>query len=184
MRFKNFSWSFPSAVDPHICDHIIEMGLSKEKRKGMTRDGKIHRESDVVWLYDSWIIELIQPFVYEANKKAGWNLDWEPVKQVQFTEYNKGGYYDWHRDSLDEPFKDGKIKKLSVTINLNDDYEGGDMYFDNEIEYGKTNAIANKVGRPKGSINVFPSHIWHKVDKVTKGTRYSLVVWFKGDPVK
>ena len=31
------------------------------------------------------------------------------------------------------------------------------------------------------SITVFPSHVWHKVDKVKKGTRYSLVFWFKGN---
>jgi predicted 2-oxoglutarate/Fe(II)-dependent dioxygenase YbiX len=30
---------------------------------------------------------------------------------------------------------------------------------------------------PRGSIVVFPSHVWHRVKPVTKGTRYSLVIW-------
>lgn len=186
MRFKNFIWSFPKAIDPKICDHIIEIGLSQEKSQGMTSTGNIsqNRKSDVVWLYDPWIMDLIHPYIDEANKRAGWNLDWEPVIAIQFTEYKEGDYYDWHRDSFAEPFKNGKIRKLSATINLNDNFEGGDMYFDPEIKYGETNPVINKKGRPKGSINVFPSHIWHKVDPVTKGTRYSLVIWFKGDPFK
>jgi len=37
---------------------------------------------------------------------------------------------------------------------------------------------------PKGSIVVFPSFVWHRVQPVTKGTRYSLVVWNLGYPFK
>ena len=37
---------------------------------------------------------------------------------------------------------------------------------------------------PKGSIVVFPSHLWHRVKPVTRGTRYSLVVWHLGYPFK
>jgi Rps23 Pro-64 3,4-dihydroxylase Tpa1-like proline 4-hydroxylase len=185
MRFKQFVWTSPEAIDPKICDHIIELGLSQEKKKAVTKDNlENYRESDIVWLYDPWIMDLVHPFIREANEKAGWNLEYDEVKAIQFTEYNEGGYYDWHRDSFEEPFKDGKIRKLSVTVNLNDDFEGGDMWFDNELEYGQTKPMLNKLGRPKGSVNVFPSHVWHKVDKVTKGTRYSLVIWFKGDPFK
>jgi len=36
----------------------------------------------------------------------------------------------------------------------------------------------------KGSIIVFPSFLWHRVKPVTKGTRYSLVVWNLGYPFK
>ena len=37
---------------------------------------------------------------------------------------------------------------------------------------------------PKGSIIVFPSFLWHRVKPVTKGVRYSLVVWNLGYPFK
>lgn len=186
MRFKNFIWSFPKAIDSDTCDYIIDYALPQGTVPGMTSTGNvsINRDSEVVWLYDPWILDMIHPYVDKANKEAGWNLDWEPVMALQFTKYEPGQYYDWHRDSFAEPFKDGKIRKLSVTVNLNDNFEGGDMYFDPEIKYGETNPVKNYAGRPQGSINVFPSHVWHKVDKVTKGTRYSLVVWLKGDPFK
>jgi PKHD-type hydroxylase len=35
-----------------------------------------------------------------------------------------------------------------------------------------------------GSIVVFPSFVWHRVCPVTKGTRYSLVIWNLGYPFK
>ena len=34
----------------------------------------------------------------------------------------------------------------------------------------------------KGSIVVFPSFVYHRVKPVTKGVRYSLVVWNLGNP--
>ena len=36
----------------------------------------------------------------------------------------------------------------------------------------------------QGSIVVFPSYKYHCVTPVNKGTRYSLVVWFNGRPMK
>ena len=35
---------------------------------------------------------------------------------------------------------------------------------------------------PKGSIIVFPSFVWHRVTPVTKGERYSLIMWNLGQP--
>ena len=37
---------------------------------------------------------------------------------------------------------------------------------------------------PKGSLVVFPSHVWHRVCPVKKGSRYSLVIWNLGWPLK
>ena len=37
---------------------------------------------------------------------------------------------------------------------------------------------------PKGSIIVFPSFVWHRVKPITKGVRYSLVLWHLGYPFK
>ena len=35
--------------------------------------------------------------------------------------------------------------------------------------------------RPQGSIIIFPSFTYHCVTPITKGTRYSLVLWTLGD---
>ena len=33
----------------------------------------------------------------------------------------------------------------------------------------------------QGSVIVFPSFMWHKVDRITRGIRYSLVGWNCGN---
>jgi PKHD-type hydroxylase len=186
MRLKNFVWTFEGALSSEECDRIIKYGLTQDPIPAKTGKGNVsvNRDSEVTWLYDKWILDLINPYVDIANTSAGWNFQWEPVPQLQFTKYGVGQFYNWHRDTFSRPGKDGKIRKLSVTVNLNDGYEGGDMYFDPENKYGITNPVLCEQLKPRGSISVFPSDIWHKVDKVITGTRYSLVMWLKGEPFK
>ena len=38
--------------------------------------------------------------------------------------------------------------------------------------------------RPKGSVVVFPSFVWHRVKPVISGTRHSLVIWNLGWPFR
>ena len=40
-------------------------------------DLKRKRNSDLVWLNDTWIYKELHPFVHDANRNAGWNFDWE-----------------------------------------------------------------------------------------------------------
>ena len=71
------------------------------------------------------------------------------------------------------------IRKLSFTLCLNDEFEGGDFnIWDAHPKTEKSNI--KKIKLKKGEMLVFPSHLWHKVDKVTKGTRKSLVGWVVG----
>ena len=67
-----------------------------------------------------------------------------------------------------------------MTCSLSDpkDYEGGEFEF--KMQDDKNGDGYNKICDeiiPKGSIVVFPSFIYHRVKPVTKGNRYSLVVW-------
>ena len=79
----------------------------------------------------------------------------------------------------------GKIRKLSMTISLNDhkEYAGGNLRFDLGPHRSDRYHTCHEI-RPKGSIVVFPSHIQHQVTPVTRGTRYSLVSWHLGPPFK
>jgi PKHD-type hydroxylase len=212
VNLSNYYWYFQSAIPPRICDDIIKYGLSqaetmartggydnRELTKKEIKDIKRKRNSDVVWLNDRWIYKEIQPYVDQANKNAGWNFQWDWSESCQFTKYKLNQYYDWHCDSWDEPYdkKDlnhpehGKIRKLSMTCQLTDgsEYEGGELEFDfrnydphmrDELKH----RIQCKEILPKGSIILFPSFVWHRVKPVTKGVRYSLVVWNLGYPFK
>ena len=66
---------------------------------------------------------------------------------------------------------------MSVIINLNEDYEGGDLIFGNQFLNNEMKRIKLK----KGSIVFFPSNFLypHKIEPITKGKRYSIVAWLK-----
>ena len=165
--------------------------LTKQELKKLKKT----RNSNVVWMEDPWIYKEIHPYVNAANKNAGWNFQWDWSESCQFTKYAKGQYYDWHFDSWDEPYSitkgtnyEGKIRKLSVTLSLSDasEYEGGELEFSFPTNgpHKKPNIVQCKEIRTKGSLVVFPSNVWHRVKPVTKGTRYSLVIWSIGQPFK
>jgi len=209
MELSNYFWHFKSAIPPKICDDIIKHGLSqaetmartggysnKELTKDQVRDMKRKRNSDLVWLDDTWIYKELHPYIHQANKFAGWNFDWDRSESCQFTKYKLNQYYDWHCDSWDKAYEkegpdNGKIRKLSMTCQLTDgsEYEGGELEFDfrnydpHMREESKHLRQAKEI-LPKGSIIVFPSFVWHRVKPVTKGTRYSLVMWNLGYPFK
>ena len=212
MNLSYYYWWFKSAVPPRICDDIVNYGLKHEEDVAITgglgrdrdlkkqplnkkemKDLKKKRDSSIVWMNDRWIYNEIQPYVHQANKSAGWNFNWDYSEGCQFTKYKPGQYYDWHCDSWDGIYKEkgptqGKIRKLSVTVSLSDekDYTGGELEFDfrNNDPYTKRNTSICKDILPKGSLVVFPSFVWHRVKPVTKGVRYSLVVWNLGYPFR
>lgn len=77
----------------------------------------------------------------------------------------------------------GKVRKLSLTCNLTnpDNYEGGDLIFDLGPHAPKRFHKVEEI-RERGSVIVFPSWLYHQVTPVTKGTRYSAVMWSLGYP--
>jgi len=170
--------------------------LSDKKIDNILKKDSYNRDCTISWLNDQWLYDLIWPFLIEANNKSGWKYDFDFAESFQFTTYKKNEFYGWHIDSgTDHNFvftekcenKDfiGKIRKLSMTINLSDedDYEGGNLRFDLG-PHQKNRFLECTEIRPKGSIIVFPSSIYHQVTPVKKGTRYSLVMWALGKPFK
>ena len=205
MNLEYYYWYFQSVIPPKICDDILEYGKSKQEQIALTgdydpekvseddiKDVSKKRKSNVVWMSDRWIYNEIHPYINLANKNAGWNFEWDHSESCQFTKYGKEQFYDWHCDSWDKPYnkpddpsRHGKIRKLSVTVSLSDEteYEGGDFEFDfRNTDSGSNQPRLCKEIRPKGSVVVFPSFVWHRVKPVTSGTRYSLVIWNLGKP--
>lgn len=192
-------WFFKKALSKEVCDKIIETGLKRPKVKGTVGNSKdidvvekSTRLSTVTWLNDDWIYNLIHPYIESANQNAGWNFQWDFSETMQFTMYGKKQFYTWHADQRARPYPHdhknenyrNKIRKLSVTIQLSDskDYSGGELEFDfRNTKDNKSKQIC-KAGKERGTIVVFPSFLWHRVRPVTKGTRYSLVMWSLGAP--
>jgi len=208
MNLEYYYWYFQSAIPPKICDDIIKYGLDQQEQTALTGDLKPDKElteketkdlskkrkSNVVWMNDKWIYKEIHPYIHQANANASWNFEWDFSESCQFTKYKLDQFYDWHCDSWNKPYdkpddpnSHGKIRKLSATVSLSDEteYEGGDFEFDfRSVEDGSNQPQVCKEIKPKGSIVVFPSFVWHRVNPVTSGTRYSLVMWNLGWPFR
>jgi predicted 2-oxoglutarate/Fe(II)-dependent dioxygenase YbiX len=93
------------------------------------------------------------------------------ISNVRFNRYKVGQGMKQHCDHIISLF-DGKekgIPVLSVIVNLNEGYEGGNLRFwgDHVVDLGC------------GDIVIFPSLFLfpHEVTPVTSGTRYSAVSW-------
>ena len=108
---------------------------------------------------------------------------------AQITRYKKGGFYNFHRDGSGDhlsaynnpqnAFMHGHVRKLSMSVMLNDNFDGGAFEF---AAYSKEECVVTPIEATAGSVIVFPSSMEHRVAPVTKGIRYSLVTWFVGPP--
>ncbi len=93
------------------------------------------------------------------------------INQIDLLRYKKGGKYEVHTDHFTS-----SVRHLSVIMNLNEEYEGGELIFTDQ----KENEIKRcKLG--KGSVIFFPSNFMypHKIAPIKKGTRYSIVAWLQ-----
>ena len=194
MNLTNNYYYFTRAIDRKTCNKILKVGGKEEEAVvghggQATKIDKKVRISKVAWTSDQWVYDLIWPYMLEANDLAGWRYDITGAEGTQIGKYEEGGFYGFHMDGKSDnfsvyntpenKFKHGNVRKLSLSLLLNDDYEGGDFQFAKANEEVHTPDF-NKLG----SIIVFPSFMMHRVEPVTKGTRYSLVSWFLGPPFR
>ena len=162
------------------------------------------RKSKNSWIStNSWLGGFLWHYVQKANRNNFlYDLTHIDGESLQYTRYGVGEYYGWHNDSgldihykpifeevpsggtlnNDEYHKDKLneehelIRKLSFSLQLSDpdDYEGGNVQLLDEN---------NKIyiaPRQRGSIILFDSRTKHRVLKVTKGVRKSIVGWVLG----
>ena len=109
-------------------------------------------------------------FKYVQDLKMPWFDKYQGYSHVRFNKYAENKKMALHADHIHSMF-DGKRKGipiLSVLGVLNNDYEGGEFYL-----------VDEKTELSKGDIIIFPSNFMypHKVEPVTKGTRYSYISW-------
>tara|TARA_B100000686_G_C16469748_1_gene801473 strand:- start:5 stop:595 length:591 start_codon:yes stop_codon:yes gene_type:complete len=167
---------------------LIQEKLNSNNLKwedGVSKDNpgsKNIRISKIAWLSDVYLGQQIFHSVNFYNKQ-NWNYDIEGCDELQYGTYSDGGKYDWHIDEEAHLLNVGDqyiMRKLSMTIWLNDpdEYEGGE--FDIECEGPHLSPRYDTLKLKKGSIVIFPSNKWHRVRPVTSGVRKSLVTWFRG----
>jgi PKHD-type hydroxylase len=135
---------------------------------------KFHeRNNETAWIFDKLNMMI------ETTNKQYYGFDLNGYLNFQYTTYTaeQHGRYDWHTDmSFGAAYgNDIEPRKLSMTLLLNDEFEGGEF----QINMGKEEH-PEIIHVPKGRAIFFPSFLIHRVTPVTRGIRKSMVVWVLG----
>jgi predicted 2-oxoglutarate/Fe(II)-dependent dioxygenase YbiX len=172
---------------PQQCQDIINAGHAEKPQVaqvGANKPGggvdKKKRTTTISWIPFK---KLPQMYKVIENQLSLVNLnhfgfqDVHITEPAQFTEYPKGGFYDWHMDLDVHGQHEPPIRKISMTCLLSDPstFTGG------ELEFMEKNKIPNL---KQGQAIFFASFLRHRVAPVKKGIRRSLVMWFGGQPFK
>ncbi len=119
-------------------------------------------------LYDE-IQKNLMTIIKEQNDIFNYKID-GLCESPQLLEYEAPSHgYDWHTDIGNG---EASLRKLSVSIFLNEDYQGGEFCFFDRGE--------RPIKPLTGQALIFSSFCPHRVKPVTKGTRWSLVAWVSG----
>jgi len=168
-------------VSPKFTDKIIPLIDHKSKKNLTIRSGLDKKIRNVkgyhlgfntptdlfYWNYIKTEIQRLYTF-YKAKFPK---MSSHKINQIDLLKYKKGGNYKIHTDHYTN-----FPRHLSIIINLNDKYEGGDLTFFDQ----KQNEI-KRLKLTKNSIVFFPSNFMypHSIEPITKGTRYSIVSWLQ-----
>ena len=166
------------------CENIIKIGHQQPPRSGKVggqKDASKYRASVISWIPFSAMTnmyKMIETSMLETNRNHFGFEGMQLGEVAQFTEYQKGGFYNWHMDNEISGATQPPVRKISMTLLLSNrsDFEGGDLEF--LVQGNKPPSLQ------QGQAIFFASFIRHRVAKVTRGVRRSLVMWFGGPPFK
>ena len=172
---------------PEQCQDIINAGHAEKPQVaqvGMNKPGggvnKKKRTTTISWIPFKKLPDMYKKVEHQLSLVNLNHFGFENVnitEPAQFTEYPKGGFYDWNMDLDVNGQHEPPVRKISMTCLLSDPstFTGGDLEF---MEKNKMPALK------QGQAIFFASFIRHRVAPVKKGIRRSLVMWFGGQPFK
>ena len=172
---------------PEQCQNIIDAGHAEKPQTaqvGMNKPGggvdKKKRTTTISWIPFDKLPQMYKKVEHQLSLVNLNHFGFENVQitePAQFTEYPKGGFYDWHMDCDVNMTYEPPVRKISMTILLNHEsqFEGGEL---------ELMAAGKKAKLTQGNAITFASFLNHRVAPVTRGVRQSLVVWFGGTPFR
>ena len=172
------------------CDRILEDGLklpAKDASLGVSgmseHSDTSYRRSKIRFIQSNdlnfeWLFDKIWKMGIVANRDW-FNFHITNLSFIQLAEYDESyqGEYKKHHDVF-YINNDNYHRKLTCVIQLSDPttYEGGDFELYDIAQYPDKQKL-----RERGTTIFIPSFVTHAALPVTKGTRYSIAVWFEGN---
>ena len=120
------------------------------------------------------LYRILNKIAVSANKYFNYEIDGIETAQIIHYKAPSNGY-GYHIDI--GPDGTAATRKISMTLALNNEYDGGELCF-------RTSDNASCTRPQIGEIVAFSSFIAHQVKPVTKGDRYVVVAWFTGPPFR
>ncbi len=175
----------PNVFEPDFCGRLIELyethggqdsGFMREvdgRTVGVTNYGHKRRRDYVIG--DSQVVaqaqaRFLRRVVPEIRKIHQFNVTRMERYIVACYDADEGGHFRAHRDNTT---KGTAHRRFAVSVNLNDDFDGGEVSFP---EYGPRSFKA-----PTGGAVVFSCSLLHAVSKVTRGRRYAFLPFLYDD---
>ena len=172
-------FTIPKVLTSIECQEIINYCTGKCNPSDVTAPA--HNKSTIIKDVRNSLNTFITPDELPSIKKVldclikvsleFFNFSITTVEPIQYAEYNEGMYYNAHIDSGETLDLDRDIS-VSVFLTPRNQYEGGNLSFLYPTGWVEAN-------EQQGSIILFSSMLTHKVNKVKKGKRSSLVLWCK-----
>ena len=149
--------------------HLTVMsGLDKDIRNVKGYHLTLDTPTDIFyWNLIKFEIERIYTF-YKAKFPK---MESSKINQIDLLKYSPGGKYEIHTDHYTT-----STRALSIIMNLNEEYKGGDLIFTDQRE-----KEIKRFQLKKGTVVFFPSNFMypHGITPIVKGTRYSIVAWLQ-----
>jgi peroxiredoxin/predicted 2-oxoglutarate/Fe(II)-dependent dioxygenase YbiX len=166
----------PNVFEPDLCRHLIALydaaggiqtGVARDGKKNVL-DGKFKRRRDYTIEDEALIRHIHDRIVRRVNPEIR-KLFFMRITRMERSivgcyAAEDGGHFAPHRDNGQGVTAH---RRFAVSVNLNGDFDGGEVVFP---EYNPKGYKA-----PPGWAVVFPCAILHAVNKVRKGRRYAFL---------
>ena len=168
-----------------LCDQIIEAYRDELFNRYTNQNDDRHlgeiqiSDHNIIDKKNSYVRKTIEQDIYkfigaliQDYKKTTNAIHLKVDQDIGYSlrQMNSGDFYAEHDD--DGYGEETGSRTLTVSICLNEEYEGGEFTFFNESKI---------ISFQKGDVLVFPSSFMfpHGVKKITNGTRYQLLTWLR-----
>lgn len=175
----------PRVFEPEVCRHLIglyethggeESGFMREvdgRTVGISDPGHKRRkdyninDKDLISSLQARFLRRVVPEIAKVHQFKVTRMERYIVSCYAAED---GGHFAAHRDNTTAGTAH---RRFAVSVNLNDDFDGGEVSFP---EYGPRSFKA-----PPGGAVVFSCSLLHKVSRVTRGRRYAFLPFLYDD---
>ena len=171
----------PDVLDAALCKRLIdEWRRDNEEGVALTigADGKEHKQVDYGtkrrrdhYIHDEKLLDKLNTILFERvapQIAAAYDTEITGIEEFKVTCYDSkdGGYFRPHRDNT---IPGRAQRRFAMSINLNDDFDGGDLRFP---EFGP------ETYRPgPGGAGIFSCSLLHEVTDMRRGRRFTLLTF-------